>query len=105
MTEKEILSLTAVQLGKKIKEKEVTCEEALTAVFAQIERQESSLHCYVTLEKEKALKQAREIQIKIDEGQLAGPLAGVPAAVKDNMCIEGMRTTCSSKILENFVPT
>ena len=105
MTEKEILSLTAVQLGKKIKEKEVTCEEALTAVFAQIERQESSLHCYVTLEKEKALKQAREIQKKIDEGQLAGPLAGVPAAVKDNMCIEGMRTTCSSKILENFVPT
>ena len=46
------------------------CEEALTAVFAQIERQESSLHWYVTLEKEKALKQAREIQKKIDEGQL-----------------------------------
>lgn len=105
MTEKEILSLTAVQLGKKIKEKEVTCGEALTAVFSQIERQEPLLHCYVTLEKEKAFRQASAVQKKIDEGLLTGPLAGVPAAVKDNLCIEGMRTTCSSKILDNFVPT
>lgn len=104
MKEKEILSLTAVQLGKKIKEKEVTCREALEAVFAQIRRREPELNCYVTLEEEMAFKQAEEVQRGIDEGTLTGPLAGVPAAVKDNMCIEGMRTTCSSKILENFVP-
>ena len=104
MKEKEILSLTAVQLGKKIKEREVTCREALEAVFAQIGRREPELNCYVTLEEEKAFKQAEEVQRGIDEGTLTGPLAGVPVAVKDNMCIEGMRTTCSSKILENFVP-
>lgn len=104
MKEKEILSLTAVQLGKKIKEREVTCREALEAVFAQIRRREQELNCYVTLEEEKAFKQAEEVQRGIDEGTLTGPLAGVPVAVKDNMCIEGMRTTCSSKILENFVP-
>ncbi|MFR2854842.1 amidase, partial [Hungatella sp.] len=104
MKEKEILSLTAVQLGKKIKEREVTCREALEAVFAQIRRREPELNCYVTLEEEKAFKQAEEVQRGIDEGTLTGPLAGVPVAVKDNMCIEGMRTTCSSKILENFVP-
>ena len=104
MKEKEILSLTAVQLGKKIKEREVTCREALEAVFAQIRRREPELNCYVTLEEEKAFKQAEEVQRGIDEGTLTGPLAGVPVAVKDNMCIEGIRTTCSSKILENFVP-
>lgn len=105
MTEREILSLTAVELGRKIKEKEVTCEEALKAVFAQMGRLEPVLHCYVTVEEEKAYEQAREIQRRIDDGTLTGPLAGVPMAVKDNMCIEGMRTTCSSKILEHFVPS
>ena len=75
MKEKEILSLTAVQLGKKIKEREVTCREALEAVFAQIRRREPELNCYVTLEEEKAFKQADEVQRGIDEGTLTGPLA------------------------------
>lgn len=104
MTEREILSLTAVSLGRKIREHEVTCVEAASAVFAQIERLEPSLHCYVTLEKEEAYRQACEVQKRIEEGRLTGPLAGVPVAVKDNICVEGMKTTCSSKILENFVP-
>ena len=78
MTEKEILSLTAVQLGKKIKEKEVTCEEALTAVFAQIERQESSLHCYVTLEKEKALNRRGRYRKRSMKASLPGLLQVFP---------------------------
>lgn len=104
MKEREILSLTAVQLGRKIKEKEVSCEEAVRAVLNQIDRREPELHCYVTVEGERALKRAGEIQTKIDSGEMTGALAGVPVAIKDNMCTAGMRTTCSSKMLENFVP-
>lgn len=101
-----ILRLTAVELGKKIKNKEVSVKEACEAVIKQIEDNEGELNCYVTvLEKEKVLKKADEIQKKIDEGELTGPLAGVPFAVKDNMCTKNVLTTCSSKILGNFVPT
>lgn len=101
----DILSLSAVELAAKIKEKEVTVKEAVEAVFEQIEKKEKKLNCYVTLDKEGALKQAEKVQKKIDDGKLAGALAGVPVAVKDNMCTEGILTTCSSKILGNFVPT
>ena len=59
----------------------------------------------MTVDREGALKQAEEVQKKIDAGELTSPLAGVPVAIKDNMCTEGLLTTCSSKILGNFVPT
>ena len=101
----EILSCTAVELGRKIKEKELTAVQATQAVLDQIDRVENTVHAYVTVDKEGALKKAAEIQKKIDNGELTGPLAGVPVAIKDNMCTEGMLTTCSSKILYNFVPT
>ncbi len=100
-----ILDYTAVQLSEKIKQGEVKVAEAVEAVFEQIEKTEENLNCYVTLDKEKALRQAAAIQEKIDKKELSGPLAGVPFAVKDNMCTEGTLTTCSSKILSNFVPT
>ncbi|MDR2024719.1 MAG: Asp-tRNA(Asn)/Glu-tRNA(Gln) amidotransferase subunit GatA [Hungatella sp.] len=105
MTAKEILSLTAVQLGKKIKDGEVTSAEAVKAVLGQIKAMEPVLNSFVTIEEEKALKQAEEVQKRIEAGELTGPLAGVPVAVKDNICIEGMKTTCSSKILSDFVPS
>ncbi|CUX25192.1 Glutamyl-tRNA(Gln) amidotransferase subunit A [Clostridium sp. C105KSO15] len=105
MTEKEILSLTAVQLGKKIKDGEVTSVEAVKAVLNQIKAMEPVLNSFVTIEEEKALEQAEEVQKRIEAGELTGPLAGVPVAVKDNICIDGMKTTCSSKILWDFVPT
>lgn len=100
-----ILSLTAVQLGQKIKEKEISVREAVEASLEQIGKLDSALHCYVTTDGKKALEQAEHIQKRIDEGTLTGPLAGVPAALKDNLCTEGMLTTCSSNILGNFVPT
>lgn len=100
-----ILDTTAVELAAAIKNKEVTVTEATEAVLAQIEASESKYHCYVTVDKEGALKQAAEVQNKIDSGELTGPLAGVPVAIKDNMCTEGLLTTCSSKILYNFIPT
>ncbi|MEF2907199.1 MAG: Asp-tRNA(Asn)/Glu-tRNA(Gln) amidotransferase subunit GatA [Lachnospiraceae bacterium] len=101
----EIQKLTAVSLGKKIKEKEISVREALDAVFAQIDQTEDRYHAYVTLDKEGAYKQADAVQKKIDKGELTGALAGVPVAIKDNMCTKGLLTTCSSKILENYVPT
>ena len=101
----EIQKLTAVSLGKKIKEKEISVREALDAVFAQIDQTEGRYHAYVTLDKEGAYKQADVDQEKIDKGELTGALAGVPVAIKDNMCTKGLLTTCSSKILENYIPT
>ena len=101
----EIQKLTAVSLGKKIKEKEISVREALDAVFAQIDQTEDRYHSYVTLDKEGAYKQADAVQEKIDKGELTGALAGVPVAIKDNMCTKGLLTTCSSKILENYIPT
>ena len=100
-----LMSLTAVELGRKIKEKEVTVEEAVTAALDAIEKREAEEHSFVTVDREGALKRAKEVQAKIDAGELTGPLAGVPVAIKDNMCTKGLLTTCSSKILYNFVPT
>ena len=100
-----ILSMTAVELAAAIKKHEVTVKEAVEAVLDNIEKKEDTYHCYVTVDREGALKQAEEIQKKIDDGTVSGPLAGVPVAIKDNMCTEGLLTTCSSKILYNFVPT
>ena len=100
-----ILNLTAAELGKKIKEKEVSAAEAVRALLAQIRLLDGDINAYVTIDEEGALKRAREVQRLIDDGTLNGPLAGVPVAIKDNMCIKDMRTTCSSKILDTFHPT
>ena len=99
-----LMSLTAVELGKKIKEKEVTVAEAVNAALDAIEAKEQKIHSFVTVDREGALKRAVEVQKQIDEGVLTGPLAGVPVGIKDNMCTEGLLTTCSSKILYNFMP-
>ena len=100
-----LMSLTALELGKKIQAKEVSAVEAAKEALGQIKKLDGSLNCFVTVEEDSVLKKAEEVQKKIDAGELAGPLAGVPAAIKDNMCTEGVRTTCSSRMLENFVPT
>ena len=100
-----ILDYTATELAMKIKEHEVSVLDAVKAVLEQIDKTEDEYNCYVTVNREGALKKAEEVQAKIDSGEIDGPLAGVPVAIKDNMCTEGLLTTCSSKILGNFVPT
>ena len=100
----DLLNMSAVSLAKAIKAGETTAVEAMEAVIAQIEKSEKDLNCYVTFDKEAALASAKEVQAKIEAGELTGPLAGVPFAIKDNMCTKGVLTTCSSKILENFIP-
>lgn len=100
----DIKKLTAVELSKQIKAGKVTVKQAVEAALEEIDKKEEQLHCYVTLDREYALRQAEEVQLRIDRGELTGPLAGVPVAIKDNMCTEGMLTTCSSRILSDFVP-
>lgn len=100
-----ILGLTALELGRKIKEKEISVVEATKAALHQIKAVDGDIHGFVSYDEESALKRAQEVQKGIEEGKYTGPLAGVPMAIKDNICTKGYTTTCSSKILENFVPT
>ena len=99
-----ILELTALELGRKIKEREITPVEAARASLERIREKEPSVGAFITVDEEGALEQARAVQARLERGEALGPLAGVPAAVKDNICMEGLKTTCGSKILENFVP-
>ncbi len=99
-----ITDMTAVQLAEAIRAGRTTAVEATEAVLTRIEAQDKIYNCYVTVDADGALAQAKEAQARIEAGELTGALAGVPVAIKDNMCTEGMLTTCSSKILYNFVP-
>ncbi len=100
-----VIEMTAAQLSAAIRAGKTTAVEAAEAVLSQIEKEDKKYNCYVTVDRDGALAQAAAVQEKIEAGELTGPLAGVPVAVKDNICTEGLRTTCSSKILHNFVPT
>ncbi len=100
-----LTSLTAVELGKKIKTGEVGVMEAAEAALSSIRQKEPQIHAFVTIDEKGLKKRAKEVQKQIDEGSLKGPLAGVPVAVKDNLCTKDLLTTCSSKILNNFIPT
>lgn len=99
-----ILDMTATELAKAIKEGRTTAIAAAEEVVKQIELKEKEFNCYITFDKEGFLNEATRVQAGIEEGSITGVLAGVPVAVKDNICTEGMRTTAASKILDNFVP-
>ncbi len=102
---KNICEMTALEISTAIKNKEITVEEAVNAFFDVIDKYDTKLHCYNTVCKDEALKRAKEVQQGIDSGKYTGRLAGVPIGVKDNICTKDILTTCSSKILENFIPT
>lgn len=100
----DILKWMATELAAKIKNKEVTVMEAAQAVLDSIEKKERHYNCYITVDNEGIMKRAEDIQRRIDSGELTGRLAGVPVAIKDNMCTQGMLTTCASRMLGNFIP-
>ena len=96
--------LTALELGEAIKKGETTAVEAAERCFARIKEMEPEVHAFINLDEERAMDQAKKVQKEIEEGKLTGPLAGVPVAVKDNICTKGLATTCGSRMLEHFVP-
>ena len=93
---------TIKQLRDKIAAGQVKSTDAVKAVFEKIEKHEPTIGAYISIYKEQALEQAKQIDEKIADGQTVGTLAGVPIAIKDNMCTTFGATTCGSKILENF---
>lgn len=102
----DLMDLSAVALGKKIRAGEVTAQDAARAALLKIKEEEERINSFVTvLPEEEIIAKAAQVQEKIESGQLTGPLAGVPVAIKDNLCTQGILTTCSSKILGNFKPT
>ena len=101
----DILSLSAVETAKKIKSGELSVREVLDAVFTAIDEKDKKYNCFISLCREEAYARAERIQAQIDAGEVLSPLAGVPIAVKDNICTKGIKTTCASKMLENFEPT
>jgi len=103
---KDITTMSALELGKKIKAKELSVADAVKAQLEIIKQRDPDYHCYITVLEEDAYAQAAEVQSRIDAGELNdSPLAGVPMAVKDNISTKGVKTTCASKILYNFEPT
>lgn len=100
----ELGKMTALGLAEKIRQRQVSVSDGVKYVFGQIEKKEGSIHAYLDLYKKEAFAKAEEVQKRIDEGEFISPLAGVPVAVKDNICMKGKRTTCASRILENFIP-
>ena len=98
-----LCALTIGQSHKLLMNREISSVELTEAVLERISLVEERVHAFVTVTKESALRQAEEADARIKKGD-ASPLTGVPALIKDNMCTKGIRTTCSSHMLENFVP-
>lgn len=100
----KITDLTVLQLGRRIAAGEIGIREALEASLDVISEQEERLHCFLTVDREKAYLRAGELQKELADGIRLSPLMGVPFAVKDNLCTKGIRTSAGSAILESFVP-
>lgn len=100
----DLYSLTLTEVAKKIKNKEVTIKEVLDDIYSRIDEVEPKVDAYITLTREKAYERAEKLQQRLDNGEDIGLLGGVPIAIKDNICTNGVKTTCASKMLENFTP-
>lgn len=100
----DILSLSAAEAAAKLRAKEISARELAQAVLSHIEKVEGDIKSYVTVTRELALQQADNVDAKIAAGEQLSPVAGIPLALKDNMCTNGVETTCSSKILKGFIP-
>lgn len=96
--------MTAYQLHEMIVRREISSEELVSEIFRRIEAVDEKIRAYITLTRDQAMARAREVDRKVRDGEEIGFLAGIPVALKDNLCTEGVRTTCASKILYNFIP-
>lgn len=98
----DIRKMSALEIGSKIRNKEISSPEVTEIFLNAIQKDETN--AFININKDSALKEAEEVQKKIDKGAISSPLMGVPVAVKDNYCIEGEVTTSASRMLENFRP-
>ncbi|MEM2110476.1 MAG: Asp-tRNA(Asn)/Glu-tRNA(Gln) amidotransferase subunit GatA [Candidatus Bathyarchaeia archaeon] len=96
-------ALTATEATKMIKQQDLRAEEYIASILERMDEVDKKIHAFLTVTKEEALKKAKEIDDKIRKGEKLGRLAGAAIAIKDNICIRGVRTTCSSRMLEFFV--
>ncbi len=99
----DITKLTVHELKEKLAKKELTVQEITKAYVDKINEKEKDIGAFITTLCDEALEEAKDIQEKIDAGEIKGELAGIPIGIKDNMCTKGIKTTCASKMLENFV--
>ena len=101
----DILKMSALELSKNIQSGVISVREAVDAYLGVIEEKDKDINAFLTIDKDAIYKRVEEVQAGIDSGKLKGKLVGVPIAVKDNICTKGIRTTCGSRMLDNFVPT
>ena len=100
----DLKDLSALELSTAIKKGEAGVKEAVKVSLEQIKKSEDTVHAFLETDEEKVYQRVKEVEAGIASGKYSGPLAGVPIAVKDNICTKGRKTTCASKILGNFVP-
>ena len=98
-----ITDLTVHELQEKLKNKELTITEITQAYVDRINEKEKDVEAFVTILTDEALAQAKDVQAKVESGEIKGELAGIPIGIKDNLCTKGIRTTCSSRMLEDFI--
>lgn len=100
----ELHELTVHEMSDLLRSKKVSAVELTQSVLERINKIDSKVGSYITVLGDEAIKRAKEVQDKIDKGEARSPLAGIPMAVKDNICTEGVKTTCASKMLDGFTP-
>ena len=99
----EITNLTVHELMDKIQNKELTSSQIVEAYKNRIGEKEKDVDTFITLTLDKAEEKAKEIDKEREEGKNKSELSGIPIGIKDNICTKGDKTTCASKMLENFV--
>ncbi len=100
----DIIRLSVKELSQKLQSKAISAKEAAVAYLGHIEKAEPQIGAYLTITHEEALKAAEDIDRRRMAGEALPPLSGVPMGIKDNICTKGIKTTCASRMLENFTP-